>query len=391
MSPPVRAAFFTDSFHDVNGVAHTSRQLELFARRRSRPILSVHAGPATSESVDGNCHTLELLRSRSRVPLDDELAFDPWIIRYWPRVLKAFDQFHPNVVHITGPGDIGILGALLAWRKNIPLVASWHTNLHEYAARRWPMEALRGPVQDISWTVLMQFYKLARVCLAPNEELRSLVERHTHHPTYLMERGVDNELFSPARRHRNDGAVVLGYVGRLRPEKNVQLLPLVEQALLKAGVTNFRFLILGDGSQRESLREKMHHAELPGVRRGEELANAYASMDLFLFPSWTDTYGNVVAEALASGVPAIVTAGGGPKFLVQDGVTGAVAESEDQFVAKTIELVRNPARIEAMRAAARQWAMDRSWDRVFENVWDCYERALGASIAPCPKPFATAF
>lgn len=372
----VRVAFFTDSFHDVNGVAHTSRQLEAFARRRELPILSIHAGHPTSEAVEGNCHSLELGRSRSRVPLDDGLAFDPWVFRYWQRIAKAFDSFQPNVIHITGPGDMGILGALFAWRKQLPLVASWHTNLHEYAARRWPINTMRKPVQDLSWTALMQFYKLARVCLAPNEELRELVHRHTHRPTYLMERGINTELFSPAKRRRTDSTVVLGYVGRLRPEKNVRLFARVEKALFAAGLTNFRFLVVGDGSDRAWLRENLRQADLPGVKRGEELAAAYASMDLFLFPSWTDTYGNVIAEALASGVPAIVTTGGGPKFLVQDGITGGIADSEEKFIETVVELVRSPGRISQMRDASRRWAMGRSWDGVFEKVWKCYEEAL---------------
>jgi phosphatidylinositol alpha 1,6-mannosyltransferase len=386
----VRVAFFTDSFHDVNGVAHTSRQLEAFARRREYPILSVHAGHPTQESIQGSVHSVELGRSRNRVPLDDGLAFDPWFLRYLGRCLTAVAKFKPNVVHITGPGDIGILGALVAWRRAIPLVASWHTNLHEYAGRRWFFDAGRDRVQDLSWTALMQFYKLAKVCLAPNEELRSMVETHTHRPTFLMERGIDTQLFAPARRTRSTGEVVLGYVGRLRPEKNVIALRQVELALKAAGVTNYRFLVVGDGSQREWLRQNLERADFTGVLKGEALAEAYANMDLFLFPSWTDTYGNVIAEALASGVPAIVTTGGGPKFLVRDGVTGLVAPSDEEFARRAADLAANRERIAPMRQSSRDWAVGRSWDSVFEKVWLCYEQA-SASMAPCPKPFATAF
>lgn len=391
MTPPVRVAFFTDSFHDVNGVAHTSRQLEQFARRRGYPILSVHAGPRTAEWVEGSCHTVEFGRSRSRIPLDEGLAFDPWFFRFWHRGVKAISRFRPDVIHVTGPGDVGALGALLAWRKRIPLVASWHTNLHEYAATRFPLKFARPFIEARSLDALMFFYGAAKVCLAPNEELRSLIERRTRRPTYLMERGIDTVAFSPEHRApRADAEVVLGYAGRLRPEKNVRLLAAVERALEAAGLSNYRFKIVGDGSEREWLQANLKRAEFTGVLRGEALARAYASMDLFLFPSWTDTYGNVIAEALASGVPAVVTAGGGPKFLVQDGVTGAVGRTEEDFARRTVELVKDPARIAAMRAPARQWALGRTWDAVFERVWRAYEMAAGASMAPCPRPFATA-
>jgi glycosyltransferase involved in cell wall biosynthesis len=183
---------------------------------------------------------------------------------------------------------------------------------------------------------------------------------------------------------------VLGYVGRLRPEKNVRALQQVEAALIAAGLTNYRFLIVGDGSEREWLQQNLRRADFAGVRKGEELAAAYADMDLFLFPSWTDTYGNVVAEALASAVPAVVTTGGGPKFLVRDGVTGVSAGSDEAFAQRVVDLVRSPERIDPMRLAAREWALGKSWDAVFEKVWLCYEQAAGVSMSPCPKPFATA-
>jgi glycosyltransferase involved in cell wall biosynthesis len=376
----------------VNGVAHTSRHLEQFARRQQHPILSIHAGPKTAEWTDGSCVTVEFGRSRSQIPLDEGLAFDPWFLRFWHRGVHAIERFKPNVIHVTGPGDVGALGALLAWRKRIPLVASWHTNLHEYAATRFPVTGARPWIQKRVLDALMFFYGNAKVCLAPNEELRSLIEGRTRRPTFLMERGIDTVAFSPAHREpRSDAEVVLGYAGRLRPEKNVRLLAAVERALEAAGLTNYRFKIVGDGSEREWLRANLKRAEFTGVLRGEALSRAYASMDLFLFPSWTDTYGNVIAEALSSGVPAVVTAGGGPKFLVTEGVTGAVGAADEDFARKTVEFVKEPARIAAMRAPAREWALGRTWDAVFERVWRAYEMAAGVSMAPCPRPFATAF
>mgnify|MGYP000845320988 CR=1 FL=1 len=376
-----RIAFFTDSFHEINGVAHTSRQLEFYARKMKLPLLSVHSGPENMTRTDEAVQTLELKRSPLRVPLDEGLSFDPCIFRHWFKVMEHCHQFQPDVVHVTGPGDIGLLGAAIAWKQKIPLVASWHTNLHEYAARRWPVSFLRDQIQNISWKMLMLFYKSGKILLAPNEELRSSLEDATQQPAWLMERGIDTDLFSPARRKRDDSEIVLGYVGRLRPEKNVQLLIQIERKIQAAGIRNYRFLIVGDGDQRSLLQNQMKSAQFTGVLKGVELAEAFASMDIFLFPSWTDTYGNVITESLASGVPAVVTTGGGPKFLVQNGKTGVVTGSDEEFISKTVDLIQDPDQIRRMSQPARNWTLERSWESVFQNVWKSYERVLGPNSA----------
>ena len=126
-------------------------------------------------------------------------------------------------------------------------------------------------------------------------------------------RGVDADHYSPAKRDPGERPFTIGYVGRLSVEKNVRFLADIEKALIAAGKTNFRFLIVGSGGEQEWLHTNVRHAEMQGILKGEELARAYANMDVFAFPSRTDTFGNVILEALASGVPAVVTADGGPE------------------------------------------------------------------------------
>jgi glycosyltransferase involved in cell wall biosynthesis len=187
-----------------------------------------------------------------------------------------------------------------------------------------------------------------------------------------MQRGVDTEMFSPAKRARGpeDIQPVLGYVGRLSVEKNVDLLPRVHKQLQAMGWSP-RWLIVGHGSDGEMLRRELGDSALTGVLRGEELAKAYAAMDLLVFPSHTDTFGNVVLEALASGVPAVVTPHGGPAHIVQDGVTGRVAPDEE-FAAAIAGLLSEPERMQSMRCAAREYALGCSWDAVFERVVAAY-------------------
>ncbi len=149
----------------------------------------------------------------------------------------------------------------------------------------------------------------------------------------------------------------------------------MEKELLKAGKKNFKFLIVGEGNEREFLEKNMQTAELTGFLEGEQLSEAYANMDVFVFPSDTDAYGNVIQEANASSVPCIVTDQGGPKFIVREGETGFIAKNPDDFVKFLIELIDNPEKLAKMKKASREFALSRSWDAVFDDVYRAYGEA----------------
>jgi glycosyltransferase involved in cell wall biosynthesis len=228
---------------------------------------------------------------------------------------------------------------------------------------------------------------MAHVLFAPNAELCALLKRVTRRPCHLMPRGVDAGLFHPAKRSRadDDRDHVLGFVGRLSVEKNVALLAQVQQELEAMGHKSFRFLIVGHGGEEAWLRDRLPRAEFAGVLRGEALSTAYANMDLLVFPSHTDTFGNVVLEALASGVPAIVTPDGGPKTIVREGVTGRIASDAD-FAAAVASVLGNPQQHAEMRLAARAYALTMSWDFVFEGVYAGYDALLTQSVRMSNEP-----
>jgi phosphatidylinositol alpha 1,6-mannosyltransferase len=385
-----RVAYFPDSFHEVNGVAHTSRHFEAFARRRNLPFLCVRAGDRTQAILeDGNVWTLELPRGFLSFALEKDLRFDPAFLRHIPLIGEVLERFKPDLIHITGPSEVGMLGAGLAYHKSLPLAASWHTNVHEYAARRseWFLRLLPErhsaatgqKIEDLSMAVAARFYSMAGVLFAPNPELCALLERTAGRPCHLMPRGVDAELFHPTKRGRNpeDRDFVLGFVGRFSVEKNIALLVQVKDELEQRGVTNFRFLVVGHGGDEAWLREHLPSAEFTGVLKGEALSEAYANMDLFVFPSHTDTFGNVVLEALASGVPAIVTPDGGPPTIVRDGVTGRIVP-DAAFTAAIAGILADPNKHASMREAARSYALTMSWDSVFEGIYAAYETILPA-------------
>ena len=383
-----RVAYFPDSFHEVNGVAHTSRHFENFARRRNLPFLCVRAGNRTPSLIEeDSVWTLELPRSFLSFILEKDLRLDPAFFRHIPLIGEVLRRFQPDLIHITGPSEIGILGAGLAHHLHLPLAASWHTNVHEYAARRaeWFLRLLPRQqsastgqtIENLALATVARFYSMAKVLFAPNSELCALLERSTGRPCHRMPRGVDAELFHPSKRtrHPDERDRVLGFVGRLSIEKNIGLLVRIQEELDRTGVTGTRFLIVGHGGGEAWLRERLPKAEFTGVLRGEALATAYANMDLFVFPSHTDTFGNVVLEALASGVPAIVTPDGGPCTIVREGKTGRIVP-DDEFTEAIAGLLADPGRLKEMRSAARAYALTTSWDSVFEGVYAEYEAIL---------------
>jgi glycosyltransferase involved in cell wall biosynthesis len=392
-SQPPRVAFFPDSFHEVNGVAHTSRHFEAFARRRALPFLCVRAGSRQPRLIeDGPVWTLELDRGFFSFPLEKDLYFDPLYCRHLGLVGRVLDRFRPDLIHVTGPSDLGILGMIEAHRRHLPLAASWHTNVHEYLARRseWlfrpfsAQTAARGAgwIEEKTMAIAARIYAQARVLYAPNPQLCQELARRTGRPCHRMPRGVDAELFSPAKRRRapEDDAFVLGFVGRLSVEKNIALLVEIEKTLVQnEKEKKKKFRIVGHGGDEPWLRANLPGAEFTGVLRGEALSAAYAGMDLFVFPSHTDTFGNVVLEALSSGVPAIVTPDGGPASIVQDGVTGRIVPDAG-FAPAIAELMENREKHQRMRQAARAHALTQSWDSVFDGVYSGYQPILARPV-----------
>lgn len=320
--------------------------------------------------------------------LDTRHSFDLAFWRHYKRVEKAIFDFAPDLIHVTGPSDVGQLGVLLARRLHIPLAISWHTNLHQYAERRasallWFLRSswrdwIGCLIRDASLASLLWFYGLGELLFAPNSELMDMLAKGTGKSVSPMRRGVDTALFTPERRDRKTPEFVIGYVGRLTAEKNVRFLADIEKSLLENGLCNVRFSIVGQGAEERWLKTNLRRADFAGVLTGEALARAYANMDVFAFPSRTDTFGNVVLEALASGVPAIVTERGGPQFLIRRDETGFIARNAGEFASHIRALLERPERLVRMRQKARAEALGASWDGIFDGMYADYERGLRA-------------
>ena len=381
----IRLALFPCTYREIDGVANTSREFVAFAKEHGLALLLVHAGPRDEVMTDGSVTRIQLRRSRARFPLDGHHEFDLLFLRHYPRILQLVRDFSPNVIHITGPSDVGILGAFVAHNLSVTLAASWQTNLHQFARCRvssllssWPENLstkLAAAVEFASFHAAARFYKIPRLLFTPNRELVELLEKTTAKPCFLMSHSVNTEAFSPEFRERPAGPFRIGYVGRLTPEKNVRFLAQLERDLLAAGHRDFRMVLIGQGSEEKWLRENMRLAEFSGWLTGKELTRAFANMDAFVFPSETDTFGLAVLEALASGVPAVVAPRGGPAYTVEHGKSGYVAKNFSEFAPLLNVLMTQPELHDAMRLEARRRALSiGTWDQIFAGMYKTYER-----------------
>jgi len=387
MTQTPRVALFCETYHEINGVALTARQLVSYAKRQNLPLLAIHGGKQPGVESEGTVRRIALKRSWLSVGIESDLEFDFAFCRYARRLGQELREFRPDVIHITSPGELGELGVYLSRKLKVPLVASWHTNFHQFAARRLqkllgflPASATKSTVewsQRCGLSILLWFYDFAKVTLAPTTSQVEWLEKELGKPSFLMPRGVDPEQFNPKHRTASDGTLRLGFVGRVTPEKGVRLFRKIEEALLASGLQDFRIVIVGDGGEVPWLKRRLKHGEFTGVLRAAELARAYANMDLFVFPSKTDTFGNVIQEAAASGVPSLVTNEGGPRHLVAQGQTGYIAGQDAEFVAKVVELAHHRERLKRLGAAARQRVEGISWDAAFEQTYKAYWHCLG--------------
>jgi glycosyltransferase involved in cell wall biosynthesis len=382
----LRVALFADSFRETNGVGTLCRAYTDYARQRQLPFFCAYGGAETKSRVEGSVEELELRRGPMSFPIDTEMTCDPFLARHRGMAVGRLRRFRPDIVHITGPGDVGILGFWASNAVGVPMVASWHTNLHDYADRRLQNNlpflpcllrrmAGAGASHGALWA-LKQFYRIAHFVATPNQEMTDLLARITGRPAFRMAHGVNTELFRPDRRRRTDTRFCIGYVGRLTPEKNVRALVDLERRLRLAGEVDFRILLVGEGSETCWMKANLPTAEFTGTLRGEPLATAFANMDAFVFPSLTDTFGLVILEAMSSGVPVVLPPATGQKAGVRDGVDGILTDDACGAVRR---LMHCPATAQRMGIAGRENACARAWSGVFDDLQRIYSDGLGTA------------
>jgi glycosyltransferase involved in cell wall biosynthesis/predicted metal-dependent phosphoesterase TrpH len=309
-----------------------------------------------------------------------------------PELVETLTDGRYDLIHLVAPGPAGVGAALVARVAGTPLLGSYHTELAAYAALRSGDRTLEIGMR----AALSLFYRQCEVVLSPSpasdDSLSELgVDRER---IGRWGRGVDLELYDPAKRDRGayPGELKVLYAGRLSKEKGAELLA---DTFLEARQRDPRLhlLLAGGGPEEEMLREHLgEHATFLGWLDREELARVYASADVFLFPSRTDTYGQVVVEAQASGLPVVAVAQGGPVSLIRDRQTGWLCEADSQALAAAVaQLAGSSFLRERISRAALAEVRERSWESAFDQLAAGYERALALGRRkPKPAPVAEA-
>ena len=384
----MRVAIFTDNdFDKINGVTTTLKALLRHAPDDVSPRVYTFA--------DFGIETPEYLALASigvPIPFYGEMQM------YIPRLRELRRRLRADgvrLIHLTTPGPAGLAARYLARRGGTRLVGSFHTLLAEYVA------ALSGSTRlaDGMRHYMRWLYGACEQVLVPSRDTyaRLVADRWNAERMSVWPRGVDTVMFSPSRRsaalreqwHVCDRRRAVLYAGRLSREKGLALLRPLETLLHQRRVP-FRLVIVGEGPMTPELRELCPDAVFTGRLSHDQVAVAMASADAFVFPSETDTAGNVVLEAQASGLPVIVTSAGGPQENMRHGETGFVCAPKDAHgVAQRLaELLRDDGYRTGMGAAARLYAQGRSWAASLQPVFDLYRTAIQTPAAAGDVPSA---
>lgn len=375
---PLRIALVTETYPpEINGVAMTLGRQVIDLQSRGHQVQLIRPKQGVADKATHNAQLEEVLKMGVPIPryagLKMGLPAKAALVRLWQ--LKR-----PDLVHIATEGPLGWSALAAAHKLRLPVSTDFHTNFHSYS-KHYGAGWLRRPIL----AYLRKFHNKACVTLVPTEGMRQELQTHGYRNLEVVSRGVDTMMFTPLRRDETlraswgvkpDTQVVI-YVGRIAPEKN---LPLVFEAYaaMHAINPNSRLVIVGDGPERAALQAQNPDAVFCGMRSGEDLARHYAAADVFLFPSLTETFGNVTTEAMASGLAVVAYQYAAAEALIRHGENGMVAPYNDakKYIEAAAELAREPARAKQIGGRAHQTALSISWD----SIHDRFERVLHAII-----------
>ncbi len=374
----MRVSLVTETyFPQVNGVSRTLGQLVRHLSVCGDEVQLIH--PDYGEPVERE--RVHLVKS-IQLPFYKEL-FLP--LPPFGAVHRAIDQFRPDVIHIATEATLGLSVLRLALRRGYPVVSSFHTNFDQYSDH-YRVGWSKGTI----WRYLRWFHNRTRETYVPSRATIADLEARGFERLRLWPRGVDSTLFRPDRPGRDDvrralgfkpDEVVVAYVSRIAAEKNINYLvdALVTVVAARPGA---RFLFVGDGPERAELERRMGpHARFVGYRSGEDLADHYAAADLFAFSSLTETFGNVILEAMASGLPVVALRAGGVGDTVRPGETGVLIEPDQPpgiFAEAVIRFIDDDDLRRRTARSARAYALSQSWDEIMEGLRDRYQRISGA-------------
>lgn len=371
----IHVAHFTDTFYEINGVALTLRQQVQLAISTNRRYTLITCDDQNRPSEKGVAHFAPI--GTYDLPEYEEQKI------FYPPILEMLDYCHTqgfNHIHTATPGPIGLAALAIARFLKIPISGTYHTEIPQY------VQILTGSgfMEELAWKFVLWYYDQLDLIYAPSQStLDELISKGiSPEKIQIYPRGIDTKRFDPSKRNGffkrwdvTENTTQLLYVGRVSKEKNLHLLVDAYRKLLEQ-TTGVMLTIVGDGPYLEEMQEVT--ADLPclftGRLEGEALADAYASSDIFVFPSTTDTFGNVVLEAQASGLPVIVTDQGGPVENILPQTTGMVVKGGcvNSLATAMQALISDDDKRHQMGQVARQYMESRSFEAAFDKTWDMF-------------------
>ncbi|HWG98550.1 MAG TPA: glycosyltransferase family 1 protein [Pilimelia sp.] len=379
----MRIAIVTESFPpDVNGVANSVARIADHLVARGHQPLVVAPAPGVATPAIAPATPYPVVRVPS-VPLPRYRQVRLGLPAR--RLAQALVAHAPDVVHLASPFVLGARGGALARRLGVPTVAVFQTDVAAYARLY-----RAGCTAGAAWRWLRAIHNGADRTLAPSTAAARDLTAHGVARVWLWPRGVDADLFHPDRRSDRlrallapDGEAIVGYVGRLAAEKRVDLLAAT------ARLPGVRTVVVGDGPARRSLERALPGAVFLGARHGVRLAHLFASFDVFVHPGPYETFGQTVQEAMASGLPVVAPAAGGPMDLVAPGRTGLLVPPGDgaALAGAVAALVADAPRRRAYGAAGRAAVAGRTWAAVGDELIGHYRAVCGQrDPRPAPRP-----
>lgn len=372
----MKIAIFTDTYTpQVNGVAKTLERLTNYLHRKG--IDYTLFAPQNVKDNNENNHVQKLKSIPLAVYPECRLALPNLHF-----VKKKLEHFQPDLIHVATPFTMGLLGKYYATKLNIPLVGSYHTDFDAYLSY-YKMDFL----SPVLWNYLRWFHNSLQKTFVPSlETFKQLKEKQFHHLS-IWSRGVDCNLFNPKG---NDAGIrqnysitakhILTYAGRLAPEKDIETLQSVIAMVNENRANDVHWLIAGDGPLAKEMKARFNkkNVTFTGYLKPERLAHVYAASDLMVFPSATETFGNVVLESMACGTPVIGANAGGVKNIISNTKNGLLCTPKcpHEFANAIHSLLEDQDARQKMGIAARHYALSQSWDNIFARLVDEYADVL---------------